>query len=177
MSIRKDADAPLIKRPLMRLQLSPNDPLIVDRWVDVSYISLWFIYGLWGVSAFILGLPTVVEFASDWYQAAWSGAIGCLAITSAILALLVFFETGWMSQIKKKQWERTFVFVLCTFIIVYPGLLILRAFSGDFLLVGPSAVLSFSYVIFPILRIHILKKRIKALKEVEAVAGGADKTL
>lgn len=177
VSIRKNAGTPWIKRPLLRLNHSPNSPVVADRWLDVAYIALWFVYGLWGVSVFILGLPTIVQFAPEWYQAVWSGVIGCLAITAAILASLVFFDTGWISQITKKRWERFVVIALCAFIGIYPVLLVIRVLLGDFVTAGAAAVLSFSYVIFPILRLHLLKKRINAIREVGAIATGTNKTV
>lgn len=154
----------------MRLQTTPSDPLIVDRWLDVAYVALWFIYGLWGVIIFILGLPTFTYFTPDWYQTAWSGVIGCLSITASILAALIFFETRWMAQVTKEYTERAIVIVLCAFILVYPILLIIRSIAGDVLVTGGASALAFSYLIFPLLRIRILSKRIKALREVKANA-------
>lgn len=151
----------------MRLQIKPSDPLIVDRWLDVAYVALWFIYGLWGVTTLVLGLPTIAKFAPDWYQTAWSGVIGLLAITASILAMLIFFDTSkWLSQITKKKSERTIVWVLCCFVAVYPVLLLLRAIDGEGEKTAGLFILLISYIIFPALRIHILSKRIKALEEV-----------
>lgn len=159
-------DSPEGKKSLMRLQLKPSDPLIVDRWFDVAYIALWFIYGLWGVTSLILGLPTIVQFTPDWYQPAWSGMIGLLSITAAILAILVFFDTPWMKQITKKYLERSVIIVLCSFVAVYPLLLTLRSIDGESHKTGGLSILLVSYIIFPVLRIHTLSKRIKALREV-----------
>jgi len=161
----------------MRLQIKPSDPLIVDRWLDVAYITLWFVYGLWGVASLILGLPTITQFTPDWYQTAWSGVIGCLSITAAILAALVFFETKWMRQITKKTLERGVVYILVSFVGIYPILLILRSVDGDLLKTGAQAVMAFSFLIFPILRVHLLSKRIKAIKEVMGNVTGTNRVL
>ena len=152
---------------MMRLQMKPSDPLILDRWVDVAYVALWFIYGLWGVTTLIVGLPTITQFAADWYQPAWSGVIGLLAITASILAALIFFDTSrWLSQLTKKKLEKTTVWLLCCFVAVYPALLMLRTINGEGEKTGGLSILLLSYIIFPLLRIHILGMRIKALKEV-----------
>lgn len=165
------------KKPLLRLQIKPSDPLIVDRWLDVAYVTLWFSYGLWGVVSLIAGLPTITQFAPDWYQTAWSGAIGLLAITAAILATLIFFDTKWMKQITKKILERGIVYVLCSFLGIYPFLLALRSLDGEAHKTAGLSVLILSFLIFPALRIHILSKRIKAIKEVETNATGANRVL
>lgn len=176
--VSEDPDSPRVKRVvLLRLQTKPSDPLIVDRWVDVSFAALWLIYGLWGVASLILGLPTIAQFSPDWYQPLWSGMIGVLAITAALLASLIFFETSWMKQVTKKQLERALDRVLLAFIAIYPVLLILRSIDGDVLRTGATSVIAFSFLIFPALRVHILTVRIKALKEVEANATGANRVL
>lgn len=162
---------------LLRLQQRPSDPLILDRYVDVAYAVLWFSYGLWGVVTLILGLPTITQFTPDWYQTAWSGVIGLLSITASIVATLLFFETRWMSQLTKKLTERAIVLVLCPFLGIYPLLLILRSIGGDAYKTAGLTVLILSFLIFPVLRLHILKNRIKALKEVQSNATGANRVL
>lgn len=165
------------KKHVLRLQIKPSDPLIVDRWLDVAYVALWFTYGLWGVTTLILGLPTIQQFTPQWYQTAWSGAIGLLAITASLLAALIFFETKWIRQITKKTLERAIDGILCTFLGIYPLLLILRSIDGDFARTAGLSVLILSFLIFPLLRIHILTKRIKALREVQKNATGANRVL
>lgn len=161
-------NVPQPKKKVMRLQIKPSDPLIVDRYLDVAYVTLWFIYGLWGVTTFLLGLPTITQFTPDWYQTAWSGTIGCLAISASLLAALIFFETPWMRQVTKKYLERSIVYALMAFIAVYPVLLLLRAINGDILITLGSSIITVSYLVFPALRIRILNGRIKALRGVEA---------
>lgn len=163
--------------PVLRLRQKPSDPLILDRYVDVAYALLWFSYGLWGVTTLVLGLPTITQFTPDWYQTAWSGAIGLLSITASIVTTLLFFETRWMSQLTKKVLERAIVFVLCPFLGIYPFLLILRSLDGEAYKTAGLAVLILSFLIFPVLRLHILKKRIKALEEVLSNATGANRVL
>lgn len=164
--------APQPKQKFIELQMKVSDPLILDRWVDVAYAIFWFLYGLWGIITLTLGLPTISQFAPDWYQAAWSGAIGLLSITASILATLTFFKTPWMRQVTKKYLERTIVYPLTIFISVYPVLLFLRSIDGDALLTAGASALAVSYVVFPILRIHILSKRIEAMREVLLNASG-----
>lgn len=154
----------------MKLQAKPSDPLIVDRWLDVAYICLWVIYGLWGITTLLVGLPTINMATSEWYQTAWSGSLGVLSWIAAVMAFLVFFKTEWLDQITKKRAEMAAVSVLCAFILIYPVLLTLRAFDGDIARVGGSAVLALSYLIFPGLRIYLLSKKIKGLKAVSDAA-------
>lgn len=165
------------KKNYLRLQIKPSDPLIVDRWLDVAYVALWFSYGLWGAITLVVGLPTITQFTPDWYQTAWSGAIGLLSITAAILASLIFFDTKWMKQITKKMLERSITVVLCAFLGIYPFLLALRSLDGEAHKTAGLSVLILSFLIFPVLRLHILTKRIKAIKEVETNATGANRIL
>lgn len=154
----------------MKLQVKPSDPLIVTRWLDVAYILLWFVYGLWGVFSVIVGLPTLNMLTPDWYQTVWSGFIGILSLTACVLASLVFFHTPWFKQISKKRAEFATVCALLAFVVIYPVLLVVRAADGDLSRVGPSAVLAISYLIFPVLRLYFLRGRIKLLKQVTPVA-------
>lgn len=172
-----DEGSPQAKKKLLQLRILPSDILIVDRWLDVAFAVFWFIIGLWGAISLVIGLPTVTQLTNDWYQTAWSGMIGLLSITACLLATLVFFETPWIRQISKKALERRIVFVLASFMAVYPGLLIVRSVQGEFLKTGALAVLCFSFLVFPVLRIHDLGRRIKNMKEVEKNATGANPTL
>ncbi len=147
----------------MKLQLKPSDPVVIDRWFDVAYFFLWLLYGVWGVFSLVVGLPTVHMAASDLYQSYWSGTIGILGLTAASMVALVFFETSWMSQLAKKRIERGAVIALISFIFVYPVLLIVRASEGEVVLVGPSSVLTLSFLIFPVLRVWVLRGRIKGI--------------
>lgn len=165
------------KNRVLQLQIKPGDPLILDRWVDVAYVGLWFSFGLWGVITLLVGLPTITQFTPDWYQTAWSGSIGLLAITASIVSSLIFFDTPWMKQYTKKYIERALAIPLCAFIGVYPVLLILRTLDGDAYKTAGLSALILGFVIFPALRIHILNVRIKAIREVEKVATGTSKTI
>lgn len=147
----------------MKLLVRPSDPLIADRWLDVAYVIYWFIFGGWGITSIILGLPTVQMLTTDWYQTAWSGGIGALATLAGALALLVFFDTPRFKQISKKRAEQATVWVLGVFILIYPVLLIVRAGDGQQNRVGAAAVLALSYLVFPALRIHLLRGRIKRM--------------
>lgn len=150
----------------MKIQVRPSDPLILDRWIDVAYFFQWLIYGFWGIASVILGLGTVKDLASQWYQYAWSGTIGMLSATAATMVFLAFFHTSFIRQITKKRIEFCTVIVLNVFILVYPVLLIIRSIEGEFLKTGAIAVLAIGYLIFPILRLHILRKKIRLLKSV-----------
>lgn len=154
----------------MRIQVRPSDPLILDRWIDVAYFIQWLIYGFWGIASVILGLGTVEDLASQWYQYAWSGTIGALSSIAGIMVLLAFFSMSWIRQITKKRVEFCTVIVLSVFILVYPVLLTIRALEGEQALIGATAVLAYGYLIFPILRLHILRKKIRLLKSVTPVA-------
>lgn len=175
--ISDDEGSPQPKPKLLQLKLLPSDVLIVDRWLDVAFAVFWFIIGLWGAVSLVIGLPTITQLTNDWYQTVWSGMIGLLSITASLLATLVFFETPWIRQVTKKTYERWIVIVLASFMFVYPGLLVVRSFQGEFLKTGALAVLCFSFLVFPVLRIHDLGRRIRNMKEVESNATGANPTL
>lgn len=148
-----------------KVLLRPSDPLILDRWLDVAYIMLWISYGVWGVVTAWFGIPTFTQLTSETYQTIWSGALGLLALAAAVMALLVFFDTPWMLQISKKRAEHALVICIIPFITVYPILLVIRVAEGDHERVAGTLVLRISYLIFPILRVYILRGRIKKLKD------------
>ena len=175
--ISNDEGSPQDKTKLLKLNILPSDILIVDRWLDVAFAVFWFIIGLWGAVSLVIGLPTITQLTNDWYQTAWSGMIGLLSITASILATLVFFETFWISQVTKKVLELGIVIVLGSFMAVYPVLLVVRSFEGEFLKTGALAVLCFSFLVFPVYRIHDLKRRIKNIKGAESIATGTNPTV
>jgi hypothetical protein len=148
------------------LQVHLSDPVILDRWLDVAYIALFASYGIWGVTTALIGLPTVSGFTNGLYQLLWSGAIGIIALNAAFMAFLVFFKTSWMRQVTKKRLELASVIALIPFIVLYPILLVIRIFYGEGDLVGGTTVLGISYLIFPVLRVWILRGRIRKLTTV-----------
>lgn len=150
----------------MKIHVKPNDLLIVDRWLDVAYALLWFIYGLWAVTSVIIGLPTLTMVASSIYQTLWSSFIGVLSLTACFLACSLFVETPRFRQISKKRAEVATTIVFCAFVVVYPVLLIVRASTGELETVGATSILAFSYLVFPLLRIHILRSRIRQIRTV-----------
>jgi len=154
----------------MKLLVKPSDPLITDRWLDVAYVVYWLIFGLWGITSLLFGLPTVQMLTTDWYQTTWSGCIGVLASLAGVLALLVFIDTPRLKQVTKKRAEFATVAVLVVFVFVYPVLLVVRAADGETSRVGAAAVLAVSYFVFPILRLHLLRVRIKRMKVVPVAA-------
>ena len=150
----------------MKLQIKPSDPVVLTRWVDVCYVYVFTVYALWGISSALVGLPTLNIYTPDVYQIVWSGCIGLLSTVAAFFASLVFFDTSWMSQITKKMIEFRAVLVASAFIVVYPILLIARVVNGEVAEVGPTAILSLSYLGFPVLRLFILRMRIRTLRAI-----------
>lgn len=157
----------------MKFRVKPSSPLIIDRWIDVTYAALWAIYSFWGGAVMIAGLPTLNAASPDWYRALWSGCVGLLAFIACISAVSLFFQTR-VSFITKKKVERAAVIALSAFIALYPVLLIWSAVGGDTDRIG-VAVLSISYLLFPGYRIYLLGQRIKAYeaaaKEITHAAG------
>jgi hypothetical protein len=143
----------------LRLILHPGDPLIVNRWIEIAFILLWLIYGTWGVMSLLNGIPTIVDTTQPWYQVVWSGAVGVLSYITAALAISSFFNLG-PPPIVKKQLERGSVIALIGFVAIYPALLAIAAFEGDTDRI-PAAILSLSYLIFPVYRVYALTQKIK----------------
>lgn len=147
----------------LKLRVHPNDPLILDRWVDVAYMFLWGIYACWGLTTLFFGLPTIDINTPEWYSAVWAGAVGVLSALAFAACASLFFYSRVLHFVTKKKIERYAVFVLSLFILVYPVLLIFSAWDGDVDRVSLS-VLSLSYIVFPTLRIYILTRRINAFQ-------------
>lgn len=148
----------------MRLQVRPGDTLILDRWLDVAYVALWTIYGAFGLTALIEGFPTIQWFTPDAGMTIWSGLVGVASSVAALAAASVFF-TAPPSPETKKQIERAMVKVIIVLLIVLviasltEAIFFHRAHSG--------AVVAFSYLVFPVLRVHILRKKIEAIHAVQ----------
>ena len=143
--------------------VGPSSPLLLDRWVDVAYAANWFIYAFWGLMATVHGIATVTDSAGSLYNFLWSGGIGTLSTIAFICSVSLFFRIPKISPLRKKQIEYGTVIALTTFIAVYPVLLTIAAFGGDGNRVA-AASLAFSYLVFPALRIWILRSRIKAFE-------------
>lgn len=143
--------------------VAPWSPLLLDRWVDVAYAVNWAIYALWGMNATIHGISTVTEQAGSLYNFLWSGGVGTLALIACLASISLFFRVPKVSPMRKKQLEYGTVIALVTFIAVYPVLLTIGAVGGDGNRVA-AATLAFSYLVFPALRIWILRTRIKAFE-------------
>lgn len=144
----------------MRFRVTPHSPLIIDRWIDVVYGLFWSIYGAWGLTTLIVGLPTLTAASPDWYRVIWSGSVGILSAIAGIAAISLFFDTK-VGFITKKKIERGAVIALGAFITLYPVLLFSSWFGGDTDRAA-AAVLSLSYLLFPAYRIYLLNQRIKA---------------
>lgn len=145
-----------------KLRARPRDPLILDRWLDVAFACLWGIYAAWGLTTLLVGLPTITINTPEWYSAVWAGAVGILSAIAFLACVSLFFLTRPHFLVKKKI-ERYAVVALVFFILVYPVLLIASATGGD-IDRASLAVLSVSYVIFPIYRIYVLTSRINAFE-------------
>lgn len=149
----------------MWLQTRPNEPLVADRWLDVAYIALWLFYAAWGGVIGIFGLPTITDVTPRWYFIAWATSIGVLSLIAGVSGLLVFFRTQ-MDQISKKMTEKWAVTILCCFIGLYPIIATWRAFDGDPFRIG-TAIAAWTYLFFPLYRVHLLKLKISAIRGAE----------
>lgn len=150
-----------------KVSATPNDPLLLDRWVDVAFAVLWGIYALWALAASILGIATITGHVGPLYNFVWSVSVGFFATVSCLAATSLFFDLG--SRLRppfKKRIELWGVRTMGCLITVYPVLLFISAFGGD----GnrfPSAILATSYLVFPLLRVYVLKKRIATFERAQ----------
>lgn len=145
----------------MKLQHKPSDPIITNRWLDVAYVFLWVIYAMWGTLVFFAGLPTIATQSPGWYEPLWSVCIATLSALAAIFALSLFLKVPKISQVRKKKLEQGTVIALTAFVAIYPILLVTAAFGGDQIRMANS-ILAFSYLVFPIFRVYLLRQRIKS---------------
>lgn len=151
------------KERRLGILVTPWSPLLLDRWVDVAYAVNWAIYSFWGLMATIHGIGTISDKAGSLYNFLWAGAVGTLSFIAFICATALFFRIPKVSPLRKKQIEYGTVIALVTFIAVYPILLTIAGFDGDGNRIA-AAALAYSYVVFPALRIWILRTRIKAFE-------------
>lgn len=155
----------------MKLLHKPSDPIIADRWADVASGFLWLIYAAWGVAAYYAGLATIASQSPGWYESIWSISIAVLSTIASASAFSLFWQIPRLTPVRKKTIELGSVFALGFFIAVYPILLTTAAWDGDQNRIA-SAILAYSYLVFPVLRIHMLRQRIKsfelAQKEIQA---------
>jgi hypothetical protein len=150
----------------MKLKFHPRDPMVTDRWFDIAFIANWVVYCFWGVAIFIQGLPTFDITTPYWYPQAWAGAIGVLSGVAALSALSMFVQTPRLTDLWKKKIELGSLTALGAFISIYPITLIGLAISGDKGRIA-IAVLSLSYLIFPLLRIHLLRRALRMYEKTE----------
>lgn len=157
----------------MKFRVTPNSPLIVDRWLDVAFAALWGSYALWGLATLGSGLPTLSMAAPDWYVTLWAGAVGLFASVACLTIVSLFFESR-ISFIFKKKIERSAVIALSMLVFAYPILLWASVVGGDGDRVSIAA-LSLSYLIFPIYRVYVLNQRIKAYKSAVSAANNNER--
>jgi len=143
-----------------------RDPVVVTRELDLAYIILWALYAWWGIQSLITTLPSISMVSSNLYSTVWAGSIAILSSIAMVTAILVFFRTGRWSQPAKKRLEEYVVMLLCGVILVYPAAVIFLSFHGDTdrLAIIPVAL---SYLIFPLLRVRLLNRRIKQYASME----------
>lgn len=144
-----------------RILVTPSDPLLLDRSIDVFFAGVWALYAAWGLSASILGVATITDAVSPVYTFLWALSIGVLSSVACLSAISLFFDLGTrLRPPVKKRVELWAVRVLACIVGVYPVLLVIAAVSGDPNR-GPSAVLAFLYVLIPYFRGRMLRKRIR----------------
>lgn len=155
----------------------PSDPLIVNRFEDVTFAVFWFIYTMWGLAASMFGIGTIERQAGELYNFLWSGAVGTFSLIACLAAISLFFKFPGNRLVppNKKMIEMWAVRVLIPLILVYPVLLTISAiFEGD-LNRGVTAVHACSFLVFPWYRQYSLRRRILNFKRAaqEIVSDGS----
>lgn len=139
-----------------------HEPIVTDRGLDVASIIQWTIYAAWGIVSTVAQIPTLAKVTPDAYGIVWGAAIGVTMLIAAGAAASTFF--GGPGRIRTKRVE-LFALVLAIFIIaVYPILLVVQAFVLGDVNRWALAVLSLSYLVFPLFRTRHLVKRIRSLR-------------
>jgi hypothetical protein len=137
----------------VRVIAKPSDQIVVTREIDVLYVVLWTILGVWGIAAGVSGLPSVQESAGVNYSFFWALGIGVAGVGAAWSAVSIFFKTRF-GQVTKKRFERAFCWAMLFFVAYYPIALFL---AGSW----PSAVLVLIFLGLAVYRIRHLTYRIK----------------
>lgn len=106
--------------------------------------TLYLIYFLWGVSAIIGRIPSLVEAQGDLFQTVFS------ALT-AIVSILAFF--GALQFPNRARLEMYSAASLATLVFVYGIFLAITFFDGFSPTYGPAFLLSLSYLVIPLSRV------------------------
>jgi hypothetical protein len=120
---------------------------------------LWALYAWWGIQAIVSKIPTIDTVSSNTYGIIWAGSIALFSLIALCAAISVYFVTKF-PQVLKKRIELYAVIVLLGFIAVYPLSLTVLSFHGD-ISRQATTVLAYSYLVFPLLRVRHLNRRIK----------------
>lgn len=138
-------------------------PLVVDRRLDLAAIILFAIYGLWGVATTYVN-TSILQVEITFYPVVWGAMTGLVALLAFASAVYTFFLAP--PRVKRRLWalrlEMASVAILAGHIAVYPALVFIGVFFGD--LNRPDlAILSLSYIVFPVWRVLDLISRIQQL--------------
>jgi hypothetical protein len=143
----------------MKLQYKFSDPLVVTREFDLAYMLLWALYAWWGIQAIITRIPTISIVSDNLYEIMWAAGISTFSLIALFFSGYVYFRTK-LSQVLKKRIELYAVIILIGFIAVYPLSATILAFHGDPDRLA-SAVIAYTFLVFPLLRVRHLNRRIK----------------
>lgn len=109
-----------------------------------SATVLYLIYFFWGVSAMVGSIPTLVRAQGDFFQMFFS-------LLVSIVSILAFF--GALHFPKNARLEMFCAASLATLVIVYEVFLAIAFVEGGRPGLGPTFILSLSYLVIPITRV------------------------
>jgi hypothetical protein len=141
-----------------------NEPVVVDRGIDLLAAMLWLMYGLWGVFAVSAHIETLSRVVTTDYTIPWGAAIAALALAGSMAAFSTLKFGATPVRIFKKQIELWCVSMLGPLITLYPALLLIRVCSHPGFEVLSQFVLALTLIMFPVWRIRNLVKRIRGLR-------------
>lgn len=152
-----------IKEKVRFLSAKRFAPLLTDHRMDVMAMTMWLLYGTWGILSTLAGV-TILKDIADVYPILWGAAIGLSALAALISSFNTFMAApqSVAARIKWKRREMIAVSLMLGFIAIYPVLMFVSLFNGN---PRPDLlVLSLSYLVVPWWRVGHLASRIAQLR-------------
>lgn len=155
---------PAVAAYLRRLR----DPILADRSLDLMCAAFWLFLSVWGMTATITGIQTVNDSTGDWYEKVWGAAIGITCLTAFTCSVMTFLfnNPNITHRIQVKRTEMIAGSMAGGFIAVYPAVLAIAVFGGDWSRFAPLWA-SLVYLVIPTWRTRHLYHRIAKLRQIQ----------
>lgn len=129
-------------------------PILVDNSLNIAFAIKYFIYFMFGVSGFVVSVPSITEFAGEVVATLTTAIVGVAALISSVCAYLSH------KSLKYQKVEFYSTIVLISFVLVYDGSIIALAFAGDDGRIN-LAIIATALLVMPIWRLRYLYRNHK----------------